>query len=211
MEYVTLTIGILGCIFCFFWIKNPQDNKDRNRGILSMAGSVVMLAIGVYLISFYNDILLFRRTPEAINATIDIDEAIVEESSILYVFRDHINGDTISDDVERLFGHLYTEDSSPGSYSMRYSTSKYTLNGVEGDYIFAYFNRSGPKGNIRSIAWQYEKEDIQLYNDLLDYLSLMLGDPKKQDTSSMETVTADWAGFHLECNDYRVSFSREFN
>lgn len=211
MEYLLLIISILGCIFCFFWIKNPSDNKNLRRGIFSMCGSIFMLVIGVFLISFNNDILFFAQKAEDINVTIDIDESIVEESSILYVFRDYINSDTTSDDVEGLFGHSYTENSSTGSYSMRYFTSKYTLNGVEADYIFAYFNKSGPNGKIRSIAWQYEKPDTQFYDELLDYLSLMLGEPKEQATSSSGTLTSDWPGFHLECNDYRVSLGRKFN
>ena len=53
--------------------------------------------------------------------------------------------------------------------------------------------------------------DKQLYNEVLAYLSTILGQPEKQDVLSMGILTADWPGFHLECNDYRVAFERVFN
>ena len=50
MEYIVLTIAVFGCVYCPFWIKNADDNKDRGYGIFSMFGSIVMLVISISLI-----------------------------------------------------------------------------------------------------------------------------------------------------------------
>ena len=212
LPYFTLIIAIIGCIFCPFWIAHPKNNEDRFYGIFSLFGSILMLCLSIFLISYNNDILFFSQKEENINVVIDIDTSTVEESSILYFFNENINYKTTSNNIEALLGGNFKENSDSGSYSMRYSTTEYTLNNIKSDYILAYFNKSGEKGKIRSITWQYEQSNTQLYYELLDYLTeSVLGEPTSKETSSFGTLTADWPGYHLECNDYRVSFGREFN
>lgn len=52
MEYIVLIIAVFGCVYCPFWIKNANDNKDRGYGIFSMCGSIIMLVISIFLISY---------------------------------------------------------------------------------------------------------------------------------------------------------------
>ena len=210
MEWVALILAVIGCVFCSFWIKNPRNKRDRVYGIFSFCGSIVLLTASIFLISYNNDILFFSQAAEYKNVTIDIPQN-TEKSSILYFFNDNINNNITSNVVEDLLGQNYQENSSSGSYSMRYSTSEYTLNGVRSEYIFVHFNKQGERGKIRSITWQYENSDKQLYNELLEYLTEILGKPIKQEVSSRGTITAEWIGFHLEYNSCRVSFGRVFN
>ena len=210
MEWVALILAVIGCVFCTFWIKNPRNKRDRVYGIFSFCGSIVLLTVSILLISYNNDILFFSQKAEYKNVTIDIPQN-TEKSSILYFFNDNINNNITSNVVEDLLGQNYQENSSSGSYSMRYSTSEYTLNGVASEYIFVHFNKQGERGKIRSITWQYENPDKQLYNELLEYLTEILGKPIKQEVSSRGKITAEWIGFHLEYNSYRISFGRVFN
>lgn len=211
MEYAGLILSLIMCFFCPFWIKNSRDKNDRFYAIFSMFGGLCLLTISVFIISFNNDILFFSQKEEHINAKINIDSTITEESSILYFFDEYINNQTKSNNIEHILGQSYIEDSSSGSYSMRYMTSEYTLKNIKCDYIFAYFNKSGQNGKIRSIAWQYKHCNPNLYYEFLDYLIIMLGEPKSTNISSYGTLEANWLGYHLECNDYTISFSRIFN
>lgn len=161
------------------------------------------------MISYSTDTLFFAPKKENINVNIELDPNKVESSSILYFFQDNISSTTNSNDVISILGTSTKSDSSLGAYSIRYSTSKYTLDEIKSDYIFAYFNKAGEKGKIRSIAWQYEKSDKAVYDELLNYLIEILGEPTSQSTET-ETLTADWPGYHLECNSNRIHFAREF-
>lgn len=211
MEYAILILSLVICLYSPFWIKNSRNKKDCLYGIFSLLGGFLLLAISIYLISFNNDVLFFAPKKENINAKINIKQSITEDSSILYFFDECIDSNTKSNNIEQVLGQNYIERSSTGSYSMRYTTSKYTLNNIKCDYIFAYFNKSGANGKIRSIAWQYEHYDPNLYYEILNYLIIMLGDPKSTNITSYGTLEADWPGYHLECSEYRISFSRVFN
>jgi hypothetical protein len=212
--YGGIILGIFFCVFCPFWIARASDRKDRFYGVFSLIGACVILFCGILIVSYENDILFFAPKKEAINTQIDIDPEIVEASSVLYLFNDAINYQTTSIDIVNLLGNPYKEHVYTGSYIMNYrsGSSQYTLNKRSATGITAHFNKSGEKGKIRSIAWQYEVRDTAMYYELLDYLTLILGEPMKQTGYFDDDIlTADWAGYHLECNDYRVSLDREFN
>lgn len=212
LPYFILIIAIFGCIFCPFWIARPKNNKDRFYGVFSLFGSILMLCISIFIISYNNDILFFSQKKENINVVIDIDTSIVEDSSVLYFFNEDINHKINSNDIEILLGYDFEEHSETGYYSMIYTTSQYTLNNIKSDYISAEFNKSGDSGKVRSVTWSYGQSDSQLYYELLDYLTeYVLGKPKSKETTSFGTLTADWSGYHLECNKYRIIFQRNFN
>lgn len=50
MEYVMLVFSVIGLIFTFFWIKNPDNDKDRSRAILSLFGCIIMISVCLFLI-----------------------------------------------------------------------------------------------------------------------------------------------------------------
>ena len=210
LTYAILVVGLLGCIWCPIWIKNAKNDSDRRYAIFSMFGMSCMLLIGILLVSYENDILFFSQKKEYANVNINLDGQIVEDSSILHFYNDNIRSDTKSDDIEGLLGKSYTKIDSSGSFCMRYSTGEYTLDGIQSDYIFADFNKKGPKGKIRSIAWQYEKSDKKIYESLLTYLKPILGEPSGAYSSNM-TTGVRWPGFELYYDDYRVAFIRRFN
>ena len=50
MEYIMLVFSAIGLIFTFFWIKKPDDDKDRFFAIFSLVGCIVMLTACLLLI-----------------------------------------------------------------------------------------------------------------------------------------------------------------
>lgn len=209
MDYVFLIIAIFLCIIGIFWVKNAHDKEERSKKdkileVIVICGCVFLLAISICLIAFN------MKTKTNPDATPKLDDSVVEESSILNFFDDYIDSKTSPDDLRKLLGDSCTEDALYSSYFMRYPTSQYTLNGVACDDILAVFDLDVENGKILFITWQYDQPDVELYNELLDYISLVLGDPESQDTSYTGSLSAQWPGYSLECDEYRVSFSRDF-
>lgn len=205
MDYGFFIFTIIMCIIGIFRAIEAHREKKRGKEILAICGCILLLALGLCSIAF--DMKAKINT----DATINIDDSLVEESSVLYFFDNYIDGEITSGDIKKLLGDSCIENTVSSTYIMRYPTSKYTLNHVASDYITAAFDRNGLNEKIFSIAWQYEEPDVELYNALLDYLSSVLGEPDKKATSSTGSSYAKWPGFSLECDRNRVSFIRGFH
>lgn len=209
LGYILLLLGVLSCIFCPYWITHAKDERDRRYGIFSMVGACIMLFCGIYIVSYENDILFFAQKQEYIDAKIDIDPAIVEPSSVLYLF-DDINHQMTSIDMRELLGEPYKETNDTGGYTMKYWITDYTLNGKGCNFLYVDFNKSGEKGKIRGVRWVYEWGSTKLYFDSLDYLKTILGEPEVQSPSDSDELSAKWPGYQLYCTDDCVGFAREF-
>lgn len=50
MKYVTLIFGVLGLIFTFFWIKNPDNKRDYYTAIMCLFGCIAIILVSLFLI-----------------------------------------------------------------------------------------------------------------------------------------------------------------
>ena len=136
--YIGSALALIGLVFCFFWIKNARDNKDRGFAVFSLVGCRTVLIIGLWYISSKHDILCYAPSKEILNAKVEIDENSIEDSSILRLFNE-IDSEMTPDDIERILGKDYTKDEYDGSVYMTYRTQHYTLNNIPSDNIVVEF------------------------------------------------------------------------
>lgn len=216
MGIFSLIISLLGCIVGFFLLKtalkmDAYEGFKKVRSIITSATTVcvclLILGMSVDAILHRHELLYHAPKPEYIHATVSIDEAATEDTSVLYVFRDDLHYQMTPDEVNALFGAPQKDDRTSASHILTYTTAAYTLNGVAADQIIVLFDEYD---RIRSVKWSCETPDEELYFALLDHLTAILGEPERQDYSPEGSWTATWPGFYLECNSYRVAFARQF-
>ena len=197
-----LLLSIAGCIFCPFWIKNPRDRKDKWRGIFSLLISIIMLTLFSWAVIYDNNLLWEGQHKENAHIEININADNVENSSFIHLI-EQIGPDTSVDDVIKLMGTNY-EVSTDNGYELKYTTSKYTIDGSASTFISFQFNKR--KTELLSIKWAYRSPSQEMFTQTLKYLeSNAFG---KAVTSS--TNEADWKGLHLEDTRYFLLLIREF-
>ena len=50
MEYAMLGFSLVGLVFTWFWLRKPEDKKDRFFAIYSLIGCVAMLCLSLVAI-----------------------------------------------------------------------------------------------------------------------------------------------------------------
>lgn len=199
---LALLLSIGGCVFCPFWIKSSRDAKDKRRGIFCLVMSIIMLPIFSWAVIYDNNLLWEGQHKENAHIEMNIDTSEVEKSSFIYLI-EQLGPDTSVDDVIKIMGTNY-EESTNGGYEMKYTTSKYTLDGSNSTFISFRFNKR--KTQILSIKWAYRSPSQGMFAQTLKYLeSNAFG---KATTSSANK--ADWRGLHLEDTSYFLLLMREF-
>lgn len=193
--------SLAGCIFCPYWIKTAHSTKDRRRGIFSLISSIFMLIMCLWGTIYSNNLLWYGQHKQNSYIEMNIDENVVEKSSFLYLI-DQFGFETSVDDVVKVMGENY-EVSDPG-YEMRYTTSKFTLNGSNSTFISFHFNSR--KTEILTIKWAHRAPAQAQFSQTLEYLEKnAFGD-----ASSSSENKADWCGIHLEDTGYYLLLERIF-
>lgn len=197
-----LILCIGGCIFCPYWIKTARNAKDKTRGIFSLIMCIFMLIVSSWGIIYDNSLLWYGQHKENAHIEMNIQTSNVERSSFIYLI-EQFGSDTSVDDVIRIMGTDY-EVSTDNGYEMKYTTSKYTLNGKNSTFISFKFNKR--KTEILCIKWAYRSPSQGMFAETLRYLeNNAFG---KVTTSSVNK--ADWKGLHLEDTSYFLLLMREF-
>ena len=137
-----LILCIGGCIFCPYWIKTARNSKDKARGIFSLIMCIFMLIVSSWGIIYDNNLLWYGQQRENAHIEMKINTSNVEKTSFIYVLEKFDTTTTI-EDVIALMGSDYVESNDNG-YTMRYETSRYTLNGKQSSFISFTFNRRKP-------------------------------------------------------------------
>lgn len=199
---LALLLSIAGCVFCPIWIKNAHDAKDKRNGIVCFVTFIAMLPFFLWAVIYDNNLLWEGQHKENAYIEMNIDTRKVEESSFIYLIG-QFGPDTSVDDVIKIMGTNY-EESTDGGYEMKYTTSKYTLDGSNSTFVSFRFNKR--KTEILSIKWAYRSPSQGMFTQTLKYLeSNAFG---KATTSSANK--ADWRGLHLEDTSYFLLLMREF-
>ena len=50
MEYATLALSIIGLVIVWFWLKKPDDKKDRFYAIFSLVCCTLMMGLSIWAI-----------------------------------------------------------------------------------------------------------------------------------------------------------------
>ena len=199
---LALLFSIGSCIFCPYWIKTARDNKDRSWGVFCLVTSIIMFFGFSWAVIYDNNLLWEGQNNSNSHIEMNINTDNVEQSSFIYLI-EQLGPDTSVDDVIKIMGSNY-EESIDSGYEMKYTTSKYTLNGNNSTFISFKFNKR--KTEILSIKWAYRSPTESQFTDTLQYLeNNAFG---KANSSSVSK--ADWTGLHLEDTDYFLLFIREF-
>ena len=199
---IALLISIAGCVFCPFWIKNSRGRKDKIRGIFCLVVSIIMLPMFLWAVIYDNNLLWYGQHAQNSHIEMNIETTNVEQSSFIYLI-EQFDAETSVEDVIRVMGTDY-EVSTDYGYEMKYTTSKYTLDGSESTFISFKFNKR--KTEILSIKWAHRSPSQGMFTQTLRYLeSNAFG---KAVTSTANK--ADWKGLHLEDTGYFLLLMREF-
>ncbi len=199
---LALLLSIGGCAFCPFWIKRSHDEKEKRRASLCLAMFIMMLPIFSWAIIYDNNLLWAGQNKENAQIEMNIDTSEVEKSSFIYLI-EQFGPDTSVDDVIQIMGTNY-EESTEGGYVMKYTNSKYTVDGRNATFISFRFNKR--KTEILSIKWAYRSPSQGMFTQTLRYLETNAFG--KATTSSANE--ADWRGLHLEDTSYFLLLMREF-
>ena len=137
-----------------------------------------------------------------VHVEMNIETNNVEQSSFIYLI-EQFDAETSVEDVIRVMGTDY-EISTDNGYEMKYTTSKYTLDGSKSTFISFKFNKR--KTEILSIKWAHRSPSQGLFTQTLIHLeSNAFG---KAVSSTVNK--ADWKGLHLEDTGYFLLLMREF-
>ena len=202
MFILCLILCIGGCIFCPYWIKTARNSKDKTYGIFSLIMCAFMVVVSSWGIIADNNLLWYGQHKENAHIEMNIDTSNVEKTSFIYLI-EQFGPDTSVDDVINIMGTNY-EVSTDDGYEMKYTTSKYTIDGSASTFISFKFNKR--KTEILSIKWAYRSPPQEMFAQTLKYLeSNAFG---KAVTSSVNK--ADWRGLHLEDTSYFLLLMREY-
>ena len=149
-----------------------------------------------------NNLFWYSQHKENAHIEMNINASNVERTSFIYLI-EQIGPDTSVEDVIKIMGTNY-EVSSNNGYEMKYTTSKYTLDGSGSTFISFKFNKR--KTEILSIKWAYRSPSQEMFTETLRYLeNNAFG---KAITSSANK--ADWKSLQLEDTSYFLLLTREF-
>lgn len=161
-----------------------------------------MLIVSSWGIIYDNNLLWYGQQRENAHIEMKINTSNVEKTSFIYVLEKFDTTTTI-EDVIALMGSDYVESNDNG-YTMRYETSRYTLNGKQSSFISFTFNRR--KTEIFKITWLYKDPPSEMFSQTLQYLETNAFGK----ADSFSTNKADWTGLHLEDTSYYLLLQRIF-
>ena len=142
------------------------------------------------------------------NNTQNKARAVIEDSSVIHLFRDKLDSETTDLEVEEMFKDQGRPSGGYTPFLRRFFARNYTLMGYRGDTLLFFFrNEDGKVGKLYGTCWEYDKGDEQLYACFLQYLTGMLGKPVSHKTDG-NTETAEWYGCRLLRTQKRIGFYR---
>ena len=199
---LVLVISVVGFILNVRFIRDSASFVARFRGVIRLITCSALALMSVWLIIYNNNLFWYGQNPENAQIDMSLNTSNVERTSFLYLLED-MDASTSVDDVIALMGDDF-EESTDGDYTMRYETSRYTLNGKESSFISFTFN--GRKTEILKIAWSYKAPSSELFSQMLRYLENNAFGAATQTSSNK----ADWVGLHLESTGYYLLLQRIF-